>query len=309
MPRFSSPFDGAQLFYRDYKPSPSSSPSSTAFRVNKEYDTKKLPVLVFLHGWPYSSRMYEELMVPLCETYRFRCIAPDRRGFGNSDWNGDQATDSLITYNVFADDTAYLLEKLSVGPFVVIASSMGPGESVLAHSRSKYFQENCKGFVWLSPALPYPLQTPDNPSAPSQAVWDSILDGFRSSRADFVNYALPGSLVGEAELSSPILQHYVSIVREADALALERCMVIVPHTDFTGVLVKLSETAAPPILCIHGDSDTGTPYEATAKILKELLPKMELKLYEKGAHALQITHKGQLLDDILQFVTQTTISN
>jgi pimeloyl-ACP methyl ester carboxylesterase len=140
MPRFSSPFDGAQLFYRDYKPSP----SSTAFRVNVQYDAKELPTLVFIHGWPYSSLMYEELMVPLCETYRFRCIASDRRGFGKSDWNGHQAINSQITYEVFADDTAHLLKTLNVGPFVIIASSMGPGESILAHSRCRYFQQNCK---------------------------------------------------------------------------------------------------------------------------------------------------------------------
>ncbi|KAE8385797.1 Alpha/Beta hydrolase protein [Aspergillus alliaceus] len=307
MPRFSSPFDGAQLFYRDYKPSPSSS----AFRANMEYDAKKLPALVFLHGWPYSSQMYEELMVPLCETYRFRCIAPDRRGFGKSDWDGHQATDFQITYEVFADDTAYLLQTLDIGSFVIIASSMGPGESVLAHSRSEYFQQNCKGFVWLSPALPYPLQTPNNPLAPSQAVWDSILDGFRSSRADFTQSALPGALVGGTglEIPAPTLQRYVNMVGEADGLALERCMVIVPHTDLTSLLVKLGETAAPPIMCIHGDSDAGTPYEATAKLLKEILPEMGLKLYEKGAHALQITHKSQLQDDILEFVTQRIIAN
>lgn len=73
-----------------------------------------------------------------------RCIAPDRRGFGQSDWNGPERKSSPIDYDVFADDTVHLLEKLNVGPFVFVASSMGPGETVLAHLRSRYIQENCK---------------------------------------------------------------------------------------------------------------------------------------------------------------------
>ncbi len=34
-----------------------------------------------------SSQMFEHLLVPLCETHGFRCIAPDRRGFGKSEGN------------------------------------------------------------------------------------------------------------------------------------------------------------------------------------------------------------------------------
>lgn len=73
-----------------------------------------------------------------------RCIAPDRRGFGKSDWTGPEAKSSPIDYDVFADDTIHLLEKLDVGHFVFVASSMGPGETLLAHSRSRYIRENCK---------------------------------------------------------------------------------------------------------------------------------------------------------------------
>jgi non-heme chloroperoxidase len=139
MPRFTSPFDGAQLFYRDYNPASSPAP----WQPNQQYINKSLPTLVFLHGWPFSSLMFEHLMLPLCESYGIRCIAPDRRGFGSSDWTGPETT-SPISYEVFADDTIHLLEKLNVGPFVFVASSMGPGESVLAHSRSAHIQKNCK---------------------------------------------------------------------------------------------------------------------------------------------------------------------
>ena len=126
MPRFHSPIDDALLFYRDYKP---------------QTPTQK-PALLFIHGWPYSSLMYEQILIPLCEEHNFRCIAPDRRGFGNSDWDGVNTLD--VTYQTFADDTAYLVELLKLGPFVAITSSMGPGETVLAYLSNPYFRTNCK---------------------------------------------------------------------------------------------------------------------------------------------------------------------
>ncbi len=72
-----------------------------------------------------SSKMYEHLLVPLCETYRFRIIAPDRRGFGKSEW----ATPSTksVNYDVFVADLVALLEHTDVGKMVFVAASMGAG--------------------------------------------------------------------------------------------------------------------------------------------------------------------------------------
>jgi hypothetical protein len=82
--------------------------------------------------------------VQLCVNHGFRCIAPDRRGFGKSDWDGPQS-DAQITYETFAQDTVHLMEKfLDVGSFVFITSSMGAGESVLALEASDYLRKNCK---------------------------------------------------------------------------------------------------------------------------------------------------------------------
>lgn len=137
MPRFNSPVDNAQLFYRDYKPLTTSTINSQSVRPPK-------PAILFLHGWPYSSLMWDNIAVPLCEFHNFRCIAPDRRGFGKSDWDGPRS-DGNITYNTFAQDTNYLVEDiLNLGPFVVVALSMGPGESILAFEMSEYFRQNCK---------------------------------------------------------------------------------------------------------------------------------------------------------------------
>ena len=145
MPRIPSPHDSASLFYRDYVP-------GTPLKGSKQNDL----TLVFLHGWPMSSRMWQQHLLRLCQDHGFRCVAPDRRGFGDSEWNGRRSNDAAenqITYETFADDVIFLLEELAVGNFAFIASSMGCGESLLAWERSPYCQQYCKVLQHLPPTI------------------------------------------------------------------------------------------------------------------------------------------------------------
>lgn len=135
MPFFNSSIDSTRLFYRDYVP------DGKGFKMQAGRAPKL--TLVFLHGWPMSSKMFEHLIVPLCETYQFRCIAPDRRGFGSSDWT-DASKGKTTDWSTFAGDVAQLLETLAVGDFVFVAASMGCTESVLAYHSSQYISQHCK---------------------------------------------------------------------------------------------------------------------------------------------------------------------
>ncbi|EEH40136.2 hypothetical protein PAAG_08985 [Paracoccidioides lutzii Pb01] len=301
MPRFTSPFDGAQLFYRDYQPTSKLQP----YQPNKTEAEKQKPALVFIHGWPMSSLMFEHLILPLCESQQYRCIAPDRRGFGNSDWNGPEPGMEQIDYNVFAQDTAHLLEKLDIRPFVFVAASMGPGETLLAYERSEFVRSNCKGFFWVGPALPFPLATPENPNAPPRELWDSMLEGFRKSRADYTHEALPPSLFvlsSKRTISEFTLRRLENIVAMVDAIAIERCVQIITSLDFTDRLQKLGANTDVPIMCVHGDQDLGCPYEASSKVIKEIIPRTNVKMYESGAHGLYLTHSNEFLGDLLGFV-------
>ncbi|KAJ5812223.1 hypothetical protein N7474_008524 [Penicillium riverlandense] len=297
MPRFNSPVDNAQLFYRDYKP-------VTTSTIDSQSVSPSNPAILFIHGWPYSSLMWDDIAVPLCKFHNFRCIAPDRRGFGKSDWNGPRS-DGNITYNTFAQDTNYLVEDvLNLGPFVVVALSMGPGESILAFDANEYFRQNCKGFVWVASDFSGNSRKTDKELAEHEAVWKSILDGLATSRAEYTHSALPGVIVGSSQyhLAPETLAHYERIVSDADALAIQGCARAIRLVDFSEKLRRIGKDYSTPILCIHGDSDTGSPYETTAKVMKEIVPRARVKIYEQGAHALQVTHREQLVEDILEFV-------
>lgn len=68
-------------------------------------------------------------------------------------------------------------------------------------------------------------------------------------------------------------------------------------TDFRAELRKISV----PTLLIHGDMDTGTPIETTARKTLPLIPGCRLKVYEGASHGLPITHAEQLNADLLAF--------
>ena len=57
--------DGLNIFYREAGP-------------------KDAPTILFLHGLPSSSRMFQSLLTRLADSYHL--VAPDYPGFGHSDW-------------------------------------------------------------------------------------------------------------------------------------------------------------------------------------------------------------------------------
>jgi len=303
MPFMYSSLDGTLLHYVDYKPAadpPRFLPTEDPAKDHSKSDV----ALVFIHGWPMSHRMYEHLLLPLTETYGIRCIASDRRGFGKSEWNTSNSND--ITYDTFAQDTIDILQTSKVGNFFFVASSMGCGETLLAYLRMpEVLQKQCQGFVWLGPSLPFPLATDSNPTAPSRQLWDMILTGIRQDRTGFTRAGLPGVFgipfnIG-IEVSETVLQKFEGIIEQADALALERCIQIITNRDFTDDLKKLDGKDV-KVLVIHGENDQSNPAEATAHLIAQLTKQAQVKLYEKAAHGMYLTHSERVLDDILAFV-------
>lgn len=74
--------------------------------------------LLFVHGFPLSRGAWQKQIDAFRSSYRV--IAPDLRGFGESD-----AGAGLVTMAQYADDLHALLQQLRTGPVVLIGHSMG----------------------------------------------------------------------------------------------------------------------------------------------------------------------------------------
>lgn len=140
--------------------------------------------------------------------------------------------------------------------------------------------------------MPFPLQTADHPLSPSRELWDSILGGLRDNRAAFVSESLPGVFAIQAgnEIHPKTLEHFERIVAEADGLAIVKTVEIF-NQPAEAAIKKLAESPVQiPILAVHGDSDQGMPLEASAQIVKEMVPWVDLKVYETAGHGTCFDH-------------------
>ncbi|QKD52029.2 Alpha/Beta hydrolase protein [Fusarium oxysporum Fo47] len=285
MPRYSSSVDGAELFYRYYAPEG----RTPALTTQLPQPAKSL-ALVFLHQWPLSSRMYDSILLSLCETHGYRVIAPDRRGFGKSDWTGQQPT-VPISYKELGQDLSDLLERIQPGPFVFVATSMSTGEALMAYLDSSYIQENCQ------------VTSPQNPKAMPQSAWDATIMALRQDRPNFIANGFKGPF-GDSKSGSVTekqVAFFENIFFEADPFAVERCLQIYSREDLSEGIKRFGQMFHKPFLLIHGGGDKAVPAEVSAELVQKSVPGAKLTIYDEGGHVLVLAYSDRLLDDIVKF--------
>ena len=94
--------DGLDIFYREAGP-------------------RDAPVLLLLHGFPSSSRMYETLLPPLAD--RYRLIAPDYPGFGHS--TALSPNEFVYTFDRLAQVMTAFADRLELDRFALFVQDYG----------------------------------------------------------------------------------------------------------------------------------------------------------------------------------------
>src|SRR6185369_8836359 len=74
--------------------------------------------VVLIHGYPFNRSLWNEQVAALSANHRV--IAPDLRGFGES-----EASDGTATMNRMAQDVALLLDHLEIARATIAGLSMG----------------------------------------------------------------------------------------------------------------------------------------------------------------------------------------
>jgi 3-oxoadipate enol-lactonase len=85
-------------------------------------------VVVFVHGHPFNRSMWAPQQ-PAVRAAGWRMVAPDLRGYGAS-----PVTPGTVTFDVFADDLAAVLDHLAIDRAVMVGLSMG-GQIVMEFAR------------------------------------------------------------------------------------------------------------------------------------------------------------------------------
>lgn len=98
------------------------------------------PLLVFMHGFSFDSRMWQQQMDFFARDYRV--LAYDARGFGLSSLPGDQPWSAL-------DDLSAVLDEVAADPAILVAHSMA---AIAACDFCRQYPERIKALVLVSPS-------------------------------------------------------------------------------------------------------------------------------------------------------------
>lgn len=271
MPTYQSPVDGTTLAYQDY---------GTGNPV------------VFVAGWSLPGDMWEYQLHTFLEQ-GFRCVLPDRRGHGRSDRPGGG-----YDVDTRAEDLAALIELLDLRDVTLVAHSSGNGEAVRYLNR--HGSDRVARIAMLAPALPYLLQTEDNPTGIPAPLIEATLDQLRTDRpkwfADraqgyFATHLRPG--VSQAMIDAE-MQRCLSAAPYA-AVEMQRQVFLTDHRPDVAALTV-------PTLVLHGLADQSIPIEISSHELVKLAPHAVLKEYWDAGHGLYLTHQKEVNAEILDFI-------
>ncbi|WP_438767390.1 alpha/beta fold hydrolase [Kushneria sp. TE3] len=253
------------------------------------------PTVVLIHGWPLSHRMWEYQINALTEA-GYRCIAYDRRGFGESEkpWHG-------YDYDTLADDLAGLLEHLDIDDATLVGFSMGGGE--VARYLGRHGSKRIRGAVLVGAVPPYMLKTDNNPEGVDQSIFDDMLANVKQDRPGFLGGF--GKLFVNHEgraptLSDELLAYNQSIANFASPRATQECIKAFGFTDFRQDLEKFDV----PTLVIHGDDDQIVPLAASGQRSADMIKNARLEIVKDGPHGLNFTHAQELNRLLIDFLEQ-----
>ncbi|MDY7396636.1 alpha/beta hydrolase [Aureibaculum sp. 2210JD6-5] len=248
--------------------------------------------VILIHGWPLSHRAWEQQVWAIVEA-GYRCIAYDRRGFGNSSspWES-------YDYSTLASDLNAIIKQLELKDVILVGFSMGGGEVV--RYCTDYGTKNLDKLALVSSIIPLVAKKDDNPDGVPKKDLEDIMDALENDRVGFLkefhknfyNYENNKDKISESQL------HYDwTIASYASPNATIKAAKAWAETDFRSELKNINI----PTLIVHGDADNIVPKATSADQAAEAIKDSTYKIIKNGPHGLNITHKEELNKILLDF--------
>lgn len=249
--------------------------------------------VILIHGWPLSHRAWEQQVWAIVEA-GYRCIAYDRRGFGNS-----SAPWGEYDYSTLASDLHSIISQLELKNVVLVGFSMGGGEVV--RYCTDYGTANVAKVSLISSIIPLVAQKDDNPEGVPAESLEEIKQALESDRVGFLkgfhknfyNYKDGSKRISEAQLD-----YDFTIASHASPRATIEAAKAWAETDFRKELKNVDV----PTLIIHGDADNIVPKGTSADQAAEGIAVNRYYVVKDGPHGLNLTHKDEVNRELIAFL-------
>jgi 3-oxoadipate enol-lactonase len=235
------------------------------------------PALVFLHYWGGSTRTWQRVMQLLSD--KFRCIAYDHRGWGESDAPADG-----YSLTQLADDAEAIIHQLGLRDFVFVGHSMGGKVAQLLASRCL---EGLKALVLVAPAPPTPQQIPEEAHQIQIHAYDHR-QNVEGSIAFLTASGLP------PELHEQVVEDSL----RGSTAAKYFWPNVGAYEDISARLQYISV----PTLVIAGEHDRQDPVEQHKREVIARIPGSALEIVQNSGHLLPLEAPQAVADAISAFV-------
>jgi pimeloyl-ACP methyl ester carboxylesterase len=253
--------------------------------INMAYDDSgEGPAVLLIHGFPLNRQMWQPQLQPLSSA-GFRVIAPDLRGFGQSD-----APAEGYSMDGFCDDLIALLDSLNIEQAVVCGMSMG-------------------GYILLDMLERYP-----------QRVKAAAFIATKSAADDEVGRARRTAMAAEAETlgANPVIKIFAELLFAPDTIHSQPDLIARvtswmretnPRALAGGLLAMRDRKNYTPLLkqvqqrtlVLAGAEDRAASPDAV-ELFTANLPRCESRIIEKAGHMLNMEQPGQFNAELLRFL-------
>jgi 3-oxoadipate enol-lactonase len=243
--------------------------------------------LLFLHAFPLNRSMWQSQVTGLLSEGGYRLVAPDWRGFGESESSGE-----LTTMEMLADDVAALMDALGMQQALVCGLSLG---GYVAFAFLRKYPERVRGLV-LADTKP-----------------DADTEEGRANRERIAQLALSEGSGAVAELQVPKLlseytrQHHPEVearVRRIAEAATGRGIAAISRgmaqrSDAHDVLAQI----AVPTLVLVGEQDAVTPPKV-AQEYAEQIPGAQFVVIPQAGHLANLEQPEAFFEALQQFLVR-----
>jgi 3-oxoadipate enol-lactonase len=240
---------------------------------------------VLIHGYPFNRTLWNEQVEALSKNHRV--IAPDLRGFGES-----EASDGPAAMNRLAQDVALLLDHLGIARATIAGLSMG---GYVALAFYKQFHSRVRALVLADTRAQ--ADTEEGKQTREQQAQKALSEGM----AGIADAMLPKLLTPETVSKRPDIVKRVRDMMlktkpEGAAAALRG---MAARDDQTSLLSKISV----PALILVGSEDAITPVADSEK-MNQVIAGSQLVVLENAGHVSNLERTEQFNDALLDFLKE-----
>jgi non-heme chloroperoxidase len=249
------------------------------------------PPVIFLHGWPLSSRMFESQFTLLSEQ-GYRCIGIDQRGFGKS-----YAPAGGYAYDRLADDVKAVIDYLKLDQAYLVGFSVGGAIAVRYMARHGGY--GVRKLALLGAAAPSFTQREQYPYGITQEEANEQIAAAKKDRPQMLRDFGEKFLADRPEnkISEPFKDWLQALGLEASAWGTVRTFESLRDEDLRADMLQIKASTT----IFQGLLDTICPPEFAKQLLNGI-DGSTLVEFEHSGHGILYDEPNRFNKELLEFL-------